>query len=127
MPRRALFVCADMLESWWWCLQTLTSEGYGGIWAPVTEGGKVTAVIAALFGTIILALPIAVVGVTFDDEWVKQVRLLRPPAALCESLHTSPPRAANDRQRSRASHRSPACTSTTNSRATARVQCPICC
>ena len=64
----------DMLESWWWCLQTLTSEGYGVPWAPVTDGGKMVAVIAALAGTIILALPIAVVGVTFDDEWVKQVR-----------------------------------------------------
>ena len=56
-------------------MQTLTSEGYGVPWAPVTEGGKVVAVIAALAGTVILALPIAVVGVTFDDEWVKQAKI----------------------------------------------------
>ena len=42
---------------------------------PITDGGKIVAVIAALSGTVILALPIAVVGVTFDDEWVKQAKV----------------------------------------------------
>ena len=74
---------ADMIEAWWWCLQTLTSEGYGVPWAPVTEGGKVVSVIAALSGTIILALPIAVVGVTFDDEWVKQAKINKFAAESC--------------------------------------------
>ena len=66
---------SDVFEAWWWCLQTLTSEGYGVPWAPVSPTGKIIAIFAALFGTIILALPIAVVGVTFDDEWVKQAKI----------------------------------------------------
>ena len=45
--------------------------------------GKIVAVIAALFGTIILALPIAVVGVTFDDEWVKQAKINKFAAESC--------------------------------------------
>jgi hypothetical protein len=66
---------ADIFEGWWWCLQTLTSLGYGVPWAPVTDEGKGISILAALAGTVVLALPIAVVGVTFDDEWVKQAKV----------------------------------------------------
>ena len=38
---------------------------------------QVIAIICALVGTVVLALPIAVVGVTFDDEWVKQAKTNR--------------------------------------------------
>ena len=50
---------------------------------PITDGGKIVAVIAALSGTVILALPIAVVGVTFDDEWVKQAKTNRFASESC--------------------------------------------
>jgi len=60
---------ANMGEVWWWCLQTLTSEGYGVPWVPISLLGKLIGVIAALLGTIVLALPIAVIGMHFDDEW----------------------------------------------------------
>ena len=45
-------------------------------------------VIAALSGTIILALPIAVVGVTFDDEWVKQAKINKFAAESCVRART---------------------------------------
>ena len=44
-------------------------------WVPISEAGKIIAIGAALAGTIILALPIAVVGVTFDDEWAKKMKM----------------------------------------------------
>eukprot|EP00324_Dicrateria_rotunda_P005128 CAMPEP_0206169604 /NCGR_PEP_ID=MMETSP1474-20131121/36235_1 /ASSEMBLY_ACC=CAM_ASM_001110 /TAXON_ID=97495 /ORGANISM="Imantonia sp., Strain RCC918" /LENGTH=317 /DNA_ID=CAMNT_0053575753 /DNA_START=1 /DNA_END=951 /DNA_ORIENTATION=+ len=59
---------ANMLEIWWWCLQTLTSEGYGDHY-PILGIAKFIGVLAALTGTIVLALPIAVIGLHFDDEW----------------------------------------------------------
>jgi len=62
---------ANMGEIWWWCLQTLTSEGYGVPWVPISTFGKMIGVMAALMGTIVLALPIAVIGMHFDDEWSK--------------------------------------------------------
>ena len=82
---------SDVFEAWWWCLQTLTSEGYGVPWAPVSPTGKIIAIFAALFGTIILALPIAVVGVTFDDEWVKQAKINK--FAVSRSPHYNAPTA----------------------------------
>ena len=48
LPRSRL---AAMFEIWWWCLQTLTSEGYGVPWVPITDTGKVLAVAVALVGT----------------------------------------------------------------------------
>ena len=66
-------------------------EGYGVPWAPVSPTGKIIAIFAALFGTIILALPIAVVGVTFDDEWVKQAKINK--FAVSRSPHYNAPTA----------------------------------
>lgn len=74
---------SDMFEGWWWCLQTLTSLGYGVPWVSVTDFGKGVSIMAALAGTVVLALPIAVVGVTFDDEWVKQTKVNAFRAASC--------------------------------------------
>jgi hypothetical protein len=72
-----------MFENWWWCFQTLTSEGYGVPWVPDSDAGKVIAIVTAMAGTVVLALPIAVVGVTFDDEWVKQAKIDRFATESC--------------------------------------------
>ena len=118
---------SDVFEAWWWCLQTLTSEGYGVPWAPVSPTGKIIAIFAALFGTIILALPIAVVGVTFDDEWVKQAKINKfavsatqphthsSTTALFFCSHSPLPTTRRP---------SPAYTSTIRSHATAHAPCP---
>jgi len=71
-----------MTDVWWWCLQTLTSVGYGSP-CSIEELGKVTSMITALVGTVVLALPIAVVGLTFDDEWSKQAKTNQFQALSC--------------------------------------------
>ena len=62
-----------ILEVWWWCVQTVTTLGYGTP-APTTDLGKLVAMFTGMLGTVVLALPIAVVGLTFDDEWNKQAK-----------------------------------------------------
>ena len=42
----------EMWECWWWCLQTLTSLGYGTPWAPLSLPGQVIAIATALVGTV---------------------------------------------------------------------------
>ena len=78
---------ARTMEGWWWCLQTLTSVGYGVPYAPMEELGKITSMITALVGTVVLALPIAVVGLTFDDEWNKQAKVNNFQVPLCRRAH----------------------------------------
>ena len=65
---RARFL--DFGTAWWWCLQTLTSVGYGDLF-PLTPAGYVIGSLAAVVGTIVLALPITIIGATFDDEYEK--------------------------------------------------------
>lgn len=49
------------LMGWYWCVQTLTSVGYGDIF-PLTLAGRVVAVFATIGGLITLALPITIIG-----------------------------------------------------------------
>ena len=65
---RARFL--DFGTAWWWCLQTLTSVGYGDLF-PLTPAGYVIGSLAAVVGTIVLALPITIIGATFDEEYEK--------------------------------------------------------
>jgi len=74
---------AHVFEAWWWCLQTLTSLGYGTPWVPITIIGQFCAMATALIGTVVLALPIAVVGQNFDEEWNKQAKASQFQAVSC--------------------------------------------
>ena len=74
---------SNIFETFWWCFQTLTSEGYGVPWVPISWLGKCFAVCTALVGTIVLALPIAVVGARFDDEWARQAKVNKFAAVSC--------------------------------------------
>ena len=64
---------ASIWDGWYWCVQTLTSEGYGDIY-PLTAVGKFFGTIAALLGIVVLALPITIIGTNFDDEYAKSLR-----------------------------------------------------
>jgi hypothetical protein len=57
----------------WWCIQTLTSEGYGDD-APITDAGKVVATLTAVSGMFLLALPITIIGANFDEEYERSQR-----------------------------------------------------
>jgi len=63
----------SMTAGWYWCVQTLTSVGYGEI-SPLTPIGKVIGTCAALGGVIVLALPITIIGANFDQEFEKSRR-----------------------------------------------------
>jgi len=57
----------------WWCIQTLTSEGYGDGY-PITDAGKVIATFTAVCGMFLLALPITIIGANFDEEYERSQR-----------------------------------------------------
>jgi len=54
-------------KTFWWCIVTLTSVGYGDMY-PVTTAGRVLAVFTMLSGIIVLAMPIGVIGSNFTTE-----------------------------------------------------------
>ncbi|KAK9830302.1 hypothetical protein WJX72_010877 [[Myrmecia] bisecta] len=55
--------------SFWWCIVTLMTVGYGDM-VPITTAGKVVAGIEMLWCLLCLALPISVIGTNFTQEWL---------------------------------------------------------
>ena len=60
-------------ESFWWCLVTMTTVGYGDIY-PISALGKVFCMITAVAGLLVIALPISIVGSNFDEAMLRQRR-----------------------------------------------------
>eukprot|EP00854_Cymbomonas_tetramitiformis_P011713 gene11713-13828_t len=56
-------------SSFWWCIVTLMTVGYGDV-VPNTTSGQLVASLAMLASIIILALPISVIGANFTQQWV---------------------------------------------------------
>ncbi|CAJ1440151.1 unnamed protein product [Effrenium voratum] len=52
----------------WWTVVTITTVGYGDQ-VPTTPLGKIVGSVAMLYGTVILGLPLFVVGATFGQEY----------------------------------------------------------
>ncbi|KAI6236756.1 hypothetical protein M3Y95_00192000 [Aphelenchoides besseyi] len=75
-------------QSWWWCISTMTTVGYGDL-VPVTIGGKIVAASASVCGIIVLAFPISMILDKFaesttgfkKDEYVT----LQRPAVLIDN------------------------------------------
>jgi voltage-gated potassium channel len=53
-------------ESMWWAIITLTTVGYGDV-VPITPLGKVVAGVTALFGLVMLALPVGIIATSFSE------------------------------------------------------------
>ena len=56
----------DMLDAVWTMIVTMTTVGYGGFF-PLQPAGKITALIAALFGSFYMAMPLTIVGSKFYE------------------------------------------------------------
>jgi len=54
-------------QSFWWCIVTLTTVGYGDTY-PVTYGGQIVGSISMLIGLVMLALPLSIIGTNFIEE-----------------------------------------------------------
>jgi len=57
-------------HSFWWCIVTLTSVGYGEQ-VPYTWSGKIVASAAMVLGIMIMALPVSVIGTNFQAVFVQ--------------------------------------------------------
>jgi voltage-gated potassium channel len=53
-------------EAMWWAIITLTTVGYGDV-VPITPLGKMVADITALFGLVMLALPVGIIATSFAE------------------------------------------------------------
>lgn len=54
--------------AFWWTVVTITTVGYGDQ-VPRSTAGKLVGAVAMLYGTVILGLPLFVVGATFGQEY----------------------------------------------------------
>jgi hypothetical protein len=55
--------------SFWWCVVTLMTVGYGDN-VPVTPWGKFVAFLTMITSVLLLALPISVIGTEFTRQWL---------------------------------------------------------
>jgi len=70
-------------QSYWWCIVTLTTVGYGDYY-PVTYMGKVMGTLAQLIGVVCLALPLSIIGSNFIEERQKIIDAEAAAALLAE-------------------------------------------
>jgi hypothetical protein len=54
--------------SFWWCLTTMTTVGYGDFY-PTTAAGKLVGVMCMWFGVVFVAMPISVLGMHFEANY----------------------------------------------------------
>ena len=71
-PSRSIYVSTafdSIPQSFWWCIVTLMTVGYGDV-VPSTNAGKAVASLTMVVSFIILALPISVIGANFTQQWI---------------------------------------------------------
>merc|ERR1719172_617861 len=60
-------------ESFWWALVTMTTVGYGDRY-PKTYMGKLVASVTMIFGILLIALPMAIVGNKFQEVYLENLQ-----------------------------------------------------
>ena len=60
---------ASIPRSFWWCMVTLMTVGYGDVY-PLTVEGKIVASLTMIASVIITALPISVIGANFTQKGI---------------------------------------------------------
>ena len=81
LPDREVWVLSDgqlsefqsVPDSFWWCLSTITTVGYGDA-VPITPFGKVVASATMISGVMIIAFPTSILGTNFMSEWQQKQR-----------------------------------------------------
>uniref|UniRef100_A0A7S0QZZ5 Ion transport domain-containing protein n=1 Tax=Pyramimonas obovata TaxID=1411642 RepID=A0A7S0QZZ5_9CHLO len=90
IPEDPTYTFDSIPGSFWWCIVTLMTVGYGDF-VPHTVLGKMTAAGAMLVSVFILALPITVIGTNFNQQWAEfrkesKYTNARPTAVMVKNL-----------------------------------------
>ena len=57
-------------DTFWWCIVTFCTVGYGDV-NPITPLGKIIAAVTMVIGIFFLAMPLAITGASFVNAWDK--------------------------------------------------------
>ena len=62
-----------MLDAYWWALITMTTVGYGDV-VPTSFAGKMVGCACAVFGVLVIGLPIPIIGSSFNSFYSREKR-----------------------------------------------------